>query len=286
MRDATEMTLTAEVLRAVAGASDPRLRAVSEALVRHLHAFLRDVRPSPREWEAGISFLTRVGQTCTDTRQEFILLSDILGASMLVDAIAHERPEGATASTVFGPFFVEGRPSLPLGADMSPGKPGTPLLVQGRVLNLDGLPVAGAAVDAWHSDEEGFYDVQQEEGLSMRGRFTTDAQGRFWFRTVRPKFYPIPDDGPVGEMLRAQGRHPYRPEHIHFMIRAPGCQSLVTHLFIDSDPYLDSDVVFGVKSSLVTGYRQADSLVAPDGTPMPTGCLLLDYDFVLTPEGA
>ena len=186
---------------------------------------MREVEPTIEEWEAGIRFLTETGQMCTDTRQEFILLSDTLGVSMLVDAINHRLPEGATETTVLGPFFVADAPELPLGADISGGMTGQPLYVEGSVRSIDGEPLAGAIVDTWHSDDDGFYDVQHLDevgGLALRGRFRTDDDGRFRFWSIVPKFYPIPYDGPVGKMLEAQGRHPYRPAHVHFMIAAPG----------------------------------------------------------------
>lgn len=283
MRDLNEDTLTKETIRAVTGGKDERIRAVSEALVRHLHAFIREIEPSQAEWEFGIDFLTRVGKMCSETRQEFILLSDTLGVSMLVDAINHRQPEGVTETTVFGPFYVESRPELPLGANMSPNETGVPLFVSGTVSDIEGRPIAGASVDAWHSDDDGHYDVQVGSDLRMRARFRSDAEGRFWFWTVRPTFYPIPNDGPVGDMLAAQGRHPYRPEHVHFMIAALGQKTLVTHLFIDEDPYLDSDVVFGVKSSLVTRYRYETAGEAPDGSISLRDYLSLEYHFVLSP---
>ena len=283
MRDLDQNTITDEALGAVAGAASPRVREVSQALVRHLHAFVREIEPTQAEWEYGIDFLTRVGQMCSAVRQEFILLSDTLGVSMLVDTINHQKPEGATETTVLGPFFVESRPELPLGANMSEGLPGTPMYVSGTVRDLEGRPLAGAVIDCWHSDDDGFYDVQRLQDLKMRGRFRADGEGCFRFWSVRPKYYPIPSDGPVGDMLAAQGRHPFRPEHVHFMIAAPGFQTLVTHVFIDGDPYLDSDVVFGVKNSLVTRYRECDAGTAPDGSEVPVPYLVLEYDFVMTP---
>lgn len=284
MRDLNEHSITEEVLRAVSGAADPRVRDVSQALVRHLHAFVREIEPTQAEWEAAIDFLTRTGQICSDVRQEFILLSDTLGVSMLVDAINHRKPGGATESTVFGPFFVESRPELPLGASMSVGVQGQPLFISGTVRDLSGSAMPGAIIDAWHSDEDGFYDVQQGDELKMRARFRADPEGRFCFWSVRPKYYPIPDDGPVGEMLAAQGRHPFRPEHVHFMIAAEGCETLVTHLFVDGDPYLDSDVVFGVKNSLITRYVLKEAGIAPDGSAIDTAYLVLNHDFILSPE--
>ncbi|WP_320202177.1 intradiol ring-cleavage dioxygenase (plasmid) [Agrobacterium sp. rho-13.3] len=284
MRDLNEITITDEVVGAVAGGSNDRIRRISQALIRHLHNFVREVEPSQKEWEQGIDFLTQTGQMCSDVRQEFILLSDALGVSMLVDTINHRHPDGATETTVFGPFFVEDRQEFALGANISEGVPGVPLFVSGTVKDIAGSPIEGATVDSWHSDDEGFYDVQKGHDLAMRGRFNTDAGGRFWFWTVRPKFYPIPNDGPVGKMLEAQGRHPFRPEHVHFMIAAPDQETLVTHVFIDGDPYLDTDVVFGVKNSLVTGYRSCTPGIAPDGKNVDLPYLVLDYDFVLSPE--
>jgi hydroxyquinol 1,2-dioxygenase len=287
MRNFSEHTITDAVLARLAAAPSPRVRAVSEALVRHLHAFVREVRPTQAEWVEGIEFLTRTGQTCTDTRQEFILLSDTLGVSMLVDAINHPLPGGATETTVLGPFYVAGPPEHALGDDISGGKPGEPLLVEGTVRRHDGAPLAGAWVDTWHSDAEGFYDVQLGDdgpALNMRARFRTDAEGRFWFRTVVPSPYPVPHDGPVGAMLEAQGRHPYRPAHVHFMIGAPGCETLVTHVFLAGDRYLDSDVVFGVKDSLIRALERQAPGTTPAGHPVEKACALLRYDFALAPS--
>ncbi len=282
MRDLTEDTLTEETIRRLQTTADPRLRQISGALVRHLHAFIKEIEPTQNEWAAGVDFLTRVGQMCDDKRQEFILLSDVLGVSMLVDAINHRMPQGATESTVLGPFFVDNRPSLPLGANMAARMPGTPMFINGSVRDLQGNPIVGAAVDIWHSDEEGYYDVQHAEAEpAMRGRFMTNDQGRFWLWSVRPKYYPIPSDGPVGEMLAAQGRHPFRPEHVHFMISAPGYETLVTHVFAEDDPYLDSDVVFGVKNSLVTPYIEHPAGLAPDGSHQESRFVELAYDFAL-----
>lgn len=284
MKDINEDNLTDEVLSAVSRGENPRVQEVSTALIRHLHAFVNEVEPTQEEWEYGIEFLTRVGHMCDDKRQEFILLSDTLGVSMLVDAINHRKPDGATKSTVVGPFFVEARPVLPLGANMSEGIEGIPMFVNARVVDGDGNPIAGASVDAWHSDEEGFYDVQKLDELAMRGRFEADADGRFWFWSVKPRFYPIPDDGPVGDMLKAQGRHPYRPEHVHFMIAADGHKKLTTHLFIEGDEYLDSDVVFGVKADLVTRYVERKAGVASDGSKCDVDFVELNFDFVLNKD--
>jgi hydroxyquinol 1,2-dioxygenase len=287
MRDFDERNITDAVLARLAGGASPRIREISAALVRHLHAFVREIEPTIEEWEAGIRFLTETGKMCSETRQEFILLSDTLGASMLVDAVNHRFPQGATETTVLGPFFVPDAPELPPGADIAGGVKGTPLLVEGSVRALDGRPLAGATVDTWHSDDDGLYDVQHLEetgGLKLRGRFRTDAEGRLWFRTIVPTSYPIPYDGPVGKMLEAQGRHPYRPAHVHFLIAAPGYERLVTHIFIAGDKYLDSDAVFGVKNSLIRSLEWREAAEATEGRRMAGRHAVLSYDFVLTPS--
>ena len=237
MRNFDENSITNAVIARVGSASDRRTRQLSAALVKHLHAFIKEIEPTEAEWQSGIGFLTEVGAKCSPTRQEFILLSDTLGVSMLVDAINHRNPGGATDTTVLGPFYVEDPPVMPLGADISAGESGVPLLVEGTVRGFDGAPLANATVDTWHSDTEGYYDVQKADApMRLRARFKTEAGGRFAFRTIVPSYYPIPTDGPVGRMLAAQGRHPYRPAHIHFMISAPGHRTLVTHVFIAGDP--------------------------------------------------
>jgi hydroxyquinol 1,2-dioxygenase len=281
MRDVNEHTITDAVLARMAGARSPRVRHISEALVRHLHAFIREIEPTQDEWAAAIDFVTRTGQACSDRRQEFILLSDTLGASMLVDAINHRRARGATETTVLGPFFVAGRPDAPLGADIAAGCAGVPMIVTGSVSALGGGPIAGAEVDVWHADGDGHYDVQVRAEPALRARFRTDGDGRFWFWSIRPAAYPIPDDGPVGRMLAAQGRHPFRPAHVHFMVRAPGRETLVTHVFADGDRYLDGDVVFGVKSSLIRRYVECPPGPAPDGRELAERYCHLDFDFVL-----
>ncbi|MBD3846501.1 intradiol ring-cleavage dioxygenase [Bosea sp. SSUT16] len=284
MRNFDENSITQAVLDRVAQASDPRTRQIGLALVRHLHALVKEVEPSMAEWEAAIGFLTRTGQMCDDTRQEFILLSDTLGVSMLVDAINHRDADGATDTTVLGPFYVQDPAVFPLGSNISDGIKGEPLFVSGTVASADGTPLAGAAVDVWHSDADGYYDVQQMDelgGLAMRARLLADAQGRFHFWTIRPAAYPIPHDGPVGEMLAAQARHPYRPAHVHFMIHADGHDTLVTHVFVAGDRYLDSDVVFGVKDSLIREFPSHPPGKAPDGRAMDRPYDSLHYDFRL-----
>jgi hydroxyquinol 1,2-dioxygenase len=284
MRNFDENTISVAVLERVEGATDPRIRRVSEALVRHLHAFLREVRPTQKEWEYGIDFLTRTGHMCDDKRQEFILLSDTLGVSMLVDAINHPVPEGATETTVLGPFFVQCAPEKQLGDDISGGMEGEAMIVTGSVSTVDGQPLADAVVDVWHSDNDGYYDVQQlnkPDDFAMRARFDADQNGRFHFWSIKPAAYPIPHDGPVGEMLKAQGRHPWRPAHVHFMISAPGYEQLVTHVFVAGDQYLDSDVVFGVKDSLIREFKRCPPGVAPDGRVVQSSFVHLNYDFGL-----
>jgi hydroxyquinol 1,2-dioxygenase len=284
VRNFDETNITLAVLERVGHAPSPRIRQISEALVRHLHALVREIEPTQAEWGAAIEFLTRTGHMCSETRQEFILLSDTLGISMLVDAINHRLPGAATETTVLGPFYVQAAPEHALGDDISGGMVGEPLLVEGTVSRIDGTPIAGAAVDTWHTDGNGFYDVQGPaglEGLAGRARFRTDAQGRFWFRSIVPASYPIPADGPVGEMLKAQGRHPFRPAHVHFMICYPGCETLVTHVFLAGDQYLDSDVVFGVKDSLIRPLQRQQAGTTPRGNRVETEMTALRYDFVL-----
>ncbi|AOO84907.1 intradiol ring-cleavage dioxygenase [Bosea vaviloviae] len=287
MRNFDEFTITDAVLDRVGNATEPRIREISEALVRHLHAFVREIQPTQEEWQQGIEFLTRTGHICDDKRQEFILLSDTLGVSMLVDAINHRLPEGATETTVLGPFYVQEPPERALGADISEGMKGEPLFVSGSVSGSDGKPLVNAAVDVWHSDDDGYYDVQQLDalgGLAMRARFRTDAEGGFHFWTIKPAAYPIPHDGPVGQMLAAQGRHPWRPAHVHFMIDAPGHECLVTHVFVAGDQYLDSDVVFGVKDSLIRDFVEHPAGEAPDGRMLDRPYARLHYDFGLKPK--
>ena len=274
MRNLTQDNITQAVIARLAHTPDARLREVMTSLVQHLHAFARDVRLTEEEWFRGIQFLTEVGHKTDDQRQEFILLSDTLGLSMLTVAMNNDKPQGCTEATVFGPFHVEGAPRYEDGADISNGARGEPCLVRGRVLGLDGQPVAGATIDVWQADAEGHYDVQYQ-GLDRhqaRGVLRSGPDGRFEFRSVLAVSYPIPDDGPVGALLRATARHPWRPAHLHFMIVADGYERLVTHVFRSGDPYLDSDAVFGVRESLVADWiRQSD------------GSYLLEYDFVLNP---
>jgi hydroxyquinol 1,2-dioxygenase len=259
--DFTEETATGAVVASFEGAPDPRLREILGSLVRHLHGFVREVEPTFEEWERAIGFLTATGQKCDDTRQEFILLSDVLGVTMLVDAINHRTASEATDSTVLGPFHMVASPRRELGDTIDLVATGEPCVVTGRVLSLDGSPLAGALVDVWQADDHGFYDVQQPGAQPQgngRGLFTCDDDGRFWFRTVTPSAYPIPTDGPVGRLLTATGRHPYRPAHIHFIVAADGHLPVTTHIFVAGSPYLDSDAVFAVKQRLITDFATVD----------------------------
>jgi len=283
MRDFDENNITAAVIDRFQNTPDPRLKRIMTSLVRHLHDFVRDVDLTEAEWAQAIAFLTRTGHTCTDKRQEFILLSDTLGVSMLVDAINHRFSKNATETTVLGPFYVENPPEAALGANIGVGVKGEPLYLDGSILSEDGQPLANAEIDVWHSDTEGFYDVQLPDlsEPSLRARFHSDAQGRFRFWTILPRYYPIPYDGPVGDMLTATARHPYRPAHVHFMISADGHEKLVTHLFVSGDQYLDSDAVFAVKNSLIRDFERQAPGVAPDGKKMDTPWRKLHNDFVL-----
>ncbi|WP_424140128.1 intradiol ring-cleavage dioxygenase [Roseomonas chloroacetimidivorans] len=287
MRDFDESNITDAVLERFSGTPDPRLKSVMQSLVRHLHAFVRDVEPSFDEWKLAIDYLTRTGQMCSDVRQEFILLSDTLGVSMLVDAINHRQPAGATQTTVLGPFYVQNSPEVPNGSDIRGGIEGEPLLVEGTVWSAGGGPLANALVEVWHSDADGYYDVQKAEmnEHALRACLRADTDGRFRFWSIMPKFYPIPDDGPVGEMLAATARHPNRPAHVHFMISAPGHDTLVTHVFAEDSPYLDSDAVFGVKTSLISRFAQEPPGIAPDGRRMEQPWRHLRYDFGLKRAG-
>ena len=258
------------------------------SLTRHIHAFVKDVRLTEGEWWKGIEFLTAAGQMCSDKRQEFILLSDTMGVSMLVDLISNGKPAGATESTVFGPFYREGGPELPAGGNIAAGaEGGTPTIVTGRVLDMEGKPIVGAMLDVWQADPDGLYDSQRPEigdELHMRGIFHTDAEGRYLIRTTRPVHYQIPTDGPVGKMLVATKRHPWRPAHIHFKVTAKGYAPLTTHLFDNIDEYLDSDAVFGVKDSLICELplhetRDEDAVRFGVEPPFCTA----KYDFVLAP---
>lgn len=264
--------LTEQVVERFGRTPDPRLREIMGSLVRHLHGFIREVDLTEAEWMQGIEFLTAVGQKCDARRQEFILLSDVLGASMQMVSVQNRAPEGTTESTVFGPFHVEGAPRYAHGDDVANGARGRPCVVRARVLDDTGRPIAGATIDVWQSDDEGMYDVQRPELDHAQGRgvLTSGADGGFWFRTVLPEPYPIPTDGPVGRMLEATRRSAWRPAHLHFRIRADGHKTLITHVFRRGDPHLATDPVFGVRPSLVAEWP-ADA----------DGVAQLTFDFVL-----
>lgn len=287
MPHSDDSKLTAAVVASFQETNDPRLKFLMEELVGALHGFVRRTNLSFEEWGSAIDFLTRTGQKCTSTRQEFILLSDVLGVSMLVDAVNHRERSGATETTVLGPFYVGEHKPLPHGADISETVEGERMFVQCRVTDLAGKPLKGVAVDVWHADDDGFYDSQKpdyaSDGPSLRARFTTDAEGRLFFRTILPCSYPIPIDGPVGELILATRRHPMRPAHVHFLLNAKGYEPLVTHVFIDGDKYLDSDVVFGVKQELVSRIELRSDAVMPDGLPAAGPWHLMTYDFRLKP---
>jgi hydroxyquinol 1,2-dioxygenase len=277
MRNLTQDDITEAVIARLAQTPDARLKEIMTSLVRHLHAFAREVKLGEDEWFRGIDFLTRVGHITDAQRQEFILLSDTLGLSMLTVAMNNDKPPGCTEATVFGPFYVDNAPRYELGDDVANGAAGVPCLVRGSVRGLGGEAVAGAEIHVWQADAQGKYDVQREglEQHQARGVLRADAQGGYHFCSILAEAYPIPDDGPVGDMLKATKRHPWRPAHLHFMIKAPGYETLITHVFRKGDPYLDSDAVFGVRQSLI-----ADWVRQPDGS------YLVEYDFVLAQQSA
>lgn len=281
----TEQTLTAAVQRTFEDSTDQRFRQVLVSLVQHLHDFAREVRLTGDEWFTAIDFLERVGKISTPTRQEVVLLSDLLGLSMLLDKINQHTESSTTDSALLGPFYVEGRPTADNGSDISDGVTGTPMFVTGRVIDDGGNPIAGAKVDTWHSDGEGFYDVQQTEKLhdqlAMRALLTTDDDGRFWYQSITPRYYPVPTDGPCGEILRAANRSPMRPQHVHFWVHAQGYAPLITQVFLRDDPYIDRDAVFAVQDSLKADFVRHEPGTAPDGTTVDEPFVTLDWTFVL-----
>jgi len=268
------------------GAKSARLKVIIEVVTRKLHEAVKELEPTQEEWMDAILFLTRTGHTCTDWRQEFILLSDVLGVSMLVDAINNRKPTGASESTVLGPFHVADAPELPMGANICLDHKGEDMVIGGRILGTDGEPVANAVLDVWQANDEGFYDVQQQgiqPDFNLRGVFRTGEDGRYWFRAVKPKYYPIPDDGPVGQMLGALGRHPYRPAHLHYIIKAAGFETLVTHIFDPNDPYIHSDAVFGVKESLLAEFKLTEDPARARELGFEGKFWQVEHDFVLAP---
>ena len=276
--DFTEETAAEAVVESFAATPDPRLRELLTSLVRHLHAFVRDTEPTIAEWERAIDFLTATGQKCDHERQEFILLSDVLGISMLVETINNRTANTATESTVLGPFHMTASPRRALGDTIDLVGTGPQCVLAGRVLSADGTPLPGAVLDVWQANDQGFYDVQQPDVQppgNGRGLFTADQDGSYWFRTIVPTYYPIPTDGPVGTLLEATKRHPYRPAHIHFIVTAPGHRPLTTHIFVAGSPYIESDAVFAVKKSLITEFTPADD---------PDQPARANFDIVLQPE--
>jgi hydroxyquinol 1,2-dioxygenase len=286
-RNKSEDDITAEVLARFSETPDLRLREIMLSLIKHLHGFVKEVRLTEAEWFQAIEILTEAGKMCSDKRQEFILFSDTLGVSMVVDLLDHRKPDGATESTVFGPFHRLGAPEMPPGGNIAHRDgTGTPTLVSGRVLDLDGKPIAGAVLDVWQAQTNGLYDSQDKDAdaLHMRGKFRTDSEGRYLIRTVVPVNYPIPSDGPVGRMLKATGRHPWRPAHIHFVVSAEGYEPVTTHIFDHTDPYLQSDAVFAVKDSLICDFARHE---APGADARRLGIAgpycTAEFDFRLVP---
>jgi len=283
-----EDNITRAVIGMHASSGNPRLRVLMTSLVQHLHAFAREVELTEDEWFRGIQFLTQVGHITTATRQEFILLSDTLGLSTLVTALNNKKPQGCTEATVFGPFHVEDSPRVELGGDVANGAQGEPCFVSGTVVDPDGRSVPHAELQVWQADAAGNYDVQYgaDEPHRARATLNADERGAFYFKSIRAESYPIPHDGPVGQMLEALGRHPWRPAHLHFMVTAPGFERLITHVFRNGDQYLDSDAVFGVRSSLIADWDEHPPGHAPDGTVSAVPFYTLNFRFVLNPASA
>lgn len=279
--------LTQAVLATFEGSRSERFQRVMRSLVRHLHDFIEDVELTEDEWFKAIDYLTRTGHITDDKRQEFVLLSDVLGISMLVIDINNRQYTEATASTVFGPFFVEGSPSYVNGDNIANGASGEPCFMRGQVLSTSGEPLPNAHIEIWQADDNGFYDVQQKASSQVygRGHLSSDSAGNYYFWSVRPEAYPIPTDGPVGELLDAANRSPMRPAHVHFMITVPGYKTLITHVFKDGDQYLASDAVFGVRNSLITSFDRHEPGIAPDGKQMDIPFYTMHYDFRLAPIG-
>jgi len=280
MRNLNQHTITQAVLDRIHPDTNPRLKVVLTSLVNHLHDFAREVALTEDELMQAIQYLTAVGQKCDDKRQEFILLSDVLGLSMLTVALNNDKPAGCTEATVFGPFYVENEPEIALGGDAANGAPGEPCWVEGQIKGPTGEVIPHAQIQVWQADADGFYDVQKPElqHAQARAKMKADAQGRYYFKTIVAEAYPIPTDGPVGDLLHATGRHPWRPAHLHFMIKAPGYETLITHVFRDGDTYLDSDAVFGVRQSLVAAWVKQEADAKEGGATTH-----LHFDFVLNP---
>jgi catechol 1,2-dioxygenase len=285
--DFTEETATSSVVESFAATPDPRLREILTSLAGHMHGFVREVGLTVPEWERAIAFLTATGQKCDDERQEFILLSDVLGVSTLVETISNPA-DGATESTVQGPFHVVQSPRRALGDSIDMVGSGPPCVLTGHVTTLTGAAVPGASLDVWQANDQGFYDVQQldmQPRTNGRGLFAADADGAFWFRTIVPSHYPIPADGPVGMLLNATRRHPYRPAHIHFIVTAPGYRPLTTHIFVAGDQYIESDAAFSVKKSLITEFAAVDDPELSGRYGVANPFQLANFDIILQSAG-
>lgn len=283
MSPTSENALTQTVLDRLDNCADPRFKTLMSSLISHLHAFVREVRLTDDEWMQAIQFLTAVGRTCTPQRQEFILLSDTLGVSSLVIEVNHPPVAGSLESTVLGPFYVEGVSERSLGADLTDGMAGDPTFYAGRVCNTEGQPIAGAMLDIWSSDGVGYYDVQKPGPFKTQGRakIKTDAEGRYWFRSIKPADYPVPTDGPVGALLIRQGREPNRPGHLHLIVSAPGHITVVTQIFVADSVYLDHDAVFGAKHALAGRFVAHAPGNAPTGEMMAVPFYTVDFDMRL-----
>jgi hydroxyquinol 1,2-dioxygenase len=284
-RQFNEDNLTAEVVKRLGKTKDARFRQIMTSAVKHLHAFAREVHLTEEEWFEGIKFLTAVGQKCDDKRQEFILLSDILGLSMMVVALNHKTAPGATEATVLGPFFAHGAKEYGYGADLREGATmkGEDVWVSGRVTSIDGKPIANAALDIWQAKADGIYDLQTEGEFELRGRVKANAKGEYAFKSYKPKFYSIPMDGPVGAFVSRTSNNHMRPAHMHAIVSAPGYQQVITHVFVDGDPYLDGDAVFAVKNSLIGKYKKMSDAEAKK-VGLPAGSKKVEFDFKLSPQ--
>ena len=284
----TEETSVEAVVARMSGCEDARLNEIMTSVLGHLHAVIKEVEPSIEEWMAAIEFLTETGRICDERRQEYILLSDTMGASMLIDAINNRKPSGATETTVLGPFHTPGAPARQMGDNICLDGKGELGLVAGRVVDTAGRALAGARLDVWQANDEGYYDTQQpgiQPEMNLRGTFETGADGRYWFRTIKPRHYPIPTDGPVGQLLTRLGRHPYRPAHIHFIVEAPGHAPVTTHLFVRGDPYLPTDAVFGVKQSLIRDFVSQDDPARAAELGLQKPFWTVETDFTLVADG-
>ena len=281
-----EEALVDQAIASFDNTDNPRLKQIMQSLTKHLHNFVREVRLTEAEWNTGIEFLTQVGHITDDKRQEFILLSDVLGVSMQTINVSNEAYKDATEATVFGPFFLEDAPEIPIGGDISGGASGEPSWVSGSVKDTEGNPIPNARIEVWEADDDGFYDVQYTDGrVSGRAHMFSDTNGEYNFWGLTPTPYPIPHDGPVGKMLEATGRSPVRAAHLHFMVTAPGYRTLVTHIFVVGDPQLDiGDSVFGVKDSLIKTFEtQSADTPTPDGRELQEPWSKAQFDIVLAP---